>query len=63
MVYNSPFLPPYPYPDKELPSWADQAEAYYYEKLDTIEQRQRQHNHQIAKQSKGKVVSFNKRKA
>ncbi|MFS0558806.1 hypothetical protein [Brevibacillus sp. 179-C9.3 HS] len=62
MIYNSPFLPPFPYPAKEIPAWTDQSNEFYSQKISAIEQKQLQHNRQAAKQSKGKVVVFNKRK-
>lgn len=61
MAYDCPFLPPYPLPADNLPTWVDQAEDFHAEKLAKLKQNQTLRDRKIVKQSGGKVISLSKR--
>ncbi len=61
--YDNPLLPPYPYPQNEIPSWASDMEMRLEDKKSVWTYEEDQRKRQIAKKSNGKVVLFKGKRA
>lgn len=57
-----PALAPYPFPSGEIPEWADGMEEDIYNSIDRWKEDKVVHQQKVINQSKGKVVSFNKKR-
>ncbi|WP_047155066.1 hypothetical protein [Aneurinibacillus tyrosinisolvens] len=63
MNYDNPLLPPYPFPQNTMPEWANELAERLEDKKVVWRYEANENNRKMAKQSKGKVVLFNKKKA
>lgn len=59
---DNPVLAPFPFPSNDIPNWANDLEEMNHYRIEKIAYDKQLHVQQIAKDSKGKVVSFGKRK-
>ncbi|WP_156289507.1 hypothetical protein [Oceanobacillus salinisoli] len=57
-----PALAPYPFPSNEIPEWADGMEEDIYNSIGRWKEDKMVHQQKVINQSKGKVVSFNKKR-
>lgn len=61
-AYDNPSLPSCPYPEEQIPDWAENYDAMYHGIQQDIKDKQRDEIREIAEASGGKVVTFEVRR-
>ncbi|MDQ0255542.1 hypothetical protein J2S74_002924 [Evansella vedderi] len=62
LEYDNPAIAPFPYPQDEVPEWADDMEEHVIQSEYGWKQEKIEHNREVEKKTKGKVVNFNRGK-